>query len=90
MLGWLMVAVVDKLDSVYSYILNGYCTKIKKRLYRDYIPPDLIIVCCLNPLTGMVAIVVGYCWFDSFVNLLYAVLTASLKKEMILNWFGPN
>ena len=57
-----MVAVVDKLI-VFTvlYILNGYCTKIKKRLYRDYIPSDLIIVCCLNPLTGMVAIVVVYC-----------------------------
>ena len=56
-----MVAVDDKIVIIIADILNGYCTKIKKRLYRDYIPSDLIIVCCLNPLTGMVAIVVVYC-----------------------------
>ena len=56
-----MVAVDDKIVIIIADILNGYCTKIKKRLYRDYIPSDLIVVCCLNPLTGMVAIVVVYC-----------------------------
>ena len=74
---------------MFSDILNGYCTKIKKRLYRDYIPSDLIVVCCLNPLMGMVAILICTADLIPLLISLYAVLAASLKREMILNRFGP-
>ena len=60
--------------------MNGYCTKIKKRLYRDYIPSDLIIVCCLNPLTGMVVILLCTADLMPLLKYLDAVLTASLKR----------
>ena len=51
----------------------------QKRLYRDYIPSDLVVVCCLNPLTGMVATSLCAIKLILLLIILYAVLTASFK-----------